>query len=61
MKYQILTQEILKYHNLHKLILTKSVKLAIINYSDVTNDKLWVKTQKWGVILWIACKVNTLA
>ena len=44
MKYQILTQEILKYHNLHKLILTKSVKLAIINYSDITNDKLWVKT-----------------
>ena len=44
MKYQILIQEMTKYSNLHKNILTKWLFLAIINYSDVTKDKLWIKT-----------------
>ena len=30
-------------------MLTKRLFLAIIKYSDKTKDKLWIKTQKWGV------------
>lgn len=46
MRYRILIQEDKKNYNLHKNILTKSLILAIINYSVVTKEKLWIKNRR---------------
>lgn len=40
MKYQILILEMEKYHD---FMLTNQTKLAIINYSVVTKDELWIR------------------
>lgn len=61
MKYQILIQELTKTKIYINYILTKCRNLAIIIDSDVTNDKLWIKTQKWGVKKWRRGKEKALA
>lgn len=48
MKYQDLIQEMNKYYDLHKKVLTKCLKLAIINYSVVTKEELWIKKHRNG-------------
>ena len=40
MKYQILILEMEKYYD---FMLTNQTKLAIINYSVVTKDELWIR------------------
>lgn len=40
MKYRILILEMEKYYN---FMLTNQEKFAIINYSVVTKDELWIK------------------
>ncbi len=53
MKYQNLIQEANKYYDLHKKILTKCLKFAIINYSVVTKEELWIKKHRNGGEKWI--------